>query len=55
VIRKEGFYWVQLIKGTWEVVEYYNGAWAVSDDYLLSDSHMYAIDAERIKEPDYQP
>lgn len=53
--RENGFYWVQAIKGIWEVVEFYDRLWYVSDDTVLYDHQLHAIHAERIKEPEYQP
>lgn len=53
--RENGFYWVQVAKGTWEVVEFYNGVWVVNDHYWPCDNELHAVHAERIKEPDYQP
>lgn len=53
--RENGFYWVQVIKGTWEVVEFCDGYWYISQYFTPTDSELYAIHAERLNKPDYQP
>lgn len=51
--RENGFYWVQVVKGTWEVVEHHDGEWCVSDEYTTPDSGLYAIAADRLSPPSY--
>lgn len=55
VYRQNGFYWVQQTIGVWEVLQYRDGFWIVTDDFSLLDCALEAIHEHRIEEPNYQP
>jgi hypothetical protein len=54
MIHENGFYWVQITAGVWEVVEWYEDCWVVNDHWTPKDEDLHVIHDERIKEPSYK-
>lgn len=56
--REPGYYFVKQTEDSkWEVAEWYESKWyfIYPDYWHASDSELFAIHAERLKEPNYQP